>query len=106
MGQLEDFLSGVSPQEKKGIEFAIDYIKDREQLDRLSNLSRDDMILLIKLYTIYQMFLVKNKPVEKVESILDKYLALSCSKNGFGMVKIVDMFKTDMEFTNQLPKEI
>jgi len=103
--KVEDLLSGVTPEEKRGIEYAINFIKDRKQLDRMSYLSKDDATLAIKFYTVYQMFMVKGETADKVEDILQKFLALRCSVGGFGMVKIVDMFKTDIEYNQPLIRE-
>ena len=109
--KVSELLEGVDEDERKGVEFAIDFIKDRNNLDTLSNLSNDDMNCILKLYTVYEMFMVKTKDENgkvipdyenKAKRVLEKYLALRCSVNGFRMHKLVDIFKTDVEF-NQNP---
>jgi len=100
---LKDVLSGIDDTEKKqGIEYAMEYIKDRSQLDRLGNLSKEEMILLVKFYTIAEMFGSSSKEKQKYHNVLEKYLALSTSKVGFGMTKIVDMFKSDIQYSQEM----
>ena len=97
--KLSDILSGVDSEEEndKGIKYAIDFIQNREQLDRLSNLSKEDMLFLMKLYTISIMLFNSKTQKARANKVIDKYLALRGSVMGFTMTKTVDMFKTDIE---------
>ncbi len=102
--KIADIMQGIaddSKEKQQGIEYAINFIKDREQLDRMSFINLEDHELLIKFYTVIEMFMIKGEPDKKALRILDKYLALRGSVGGFSMSKVVDMFKTDIEYNTE-----
>ena len=98
--ELEDLLRDVGGESEKesGVKYAIDYIKDRQQLDRLSNLSKEEMYTILKFYTIAEIFNENEDDKLKYHRIIDKFLGLATSKMGFGFTKIVDIFKSDIEY--------